>query len=333
VQPYDHAERTRQLAFHVIALIAITPFGAWMTWQGPRWPGLVTLLACSAIALSTWLIWRQRALLFARLLGCTVPSLAVLFFMPLLPQYAMMWSYPMVVFFYLYLELRLATLFNLLFATGLAVMAWPVFAIDLYSRFLVTHFVVGGMTLIFARTLAKQQQELRQAANTDSLTGLANRRAVQQALESWQRQRSRYGVPATLLLIDLDHFKSVNDRGGHQAGDQLLIQVAEVLRRRARDTDMAGRWGGEEFILVLPHTRAGEAMVVAEALRNSVASERAETPMATDAVAVTTSIGVAELLLSDTPESWVARADAALYQAKAAGRNQVVMANEVPSIS
>ncbi|NQD38832.1 GGDEF domain-containing protein [Permianibacter sp. IMCC34836] len=315
--------RGRQLAFHLIALAAITPFGLSMVWQGALLSGSVTLLACAAIAISTWLIWRQRALLFAHLLGCLVPSLAVLYFIPIMPIYATMWSYPMVVFFYLYLELRLAILFNLLFAAGLAVLAWSALAMDLYSRLLVTHFVVGGMTLIFARTVAKQQQELQQAANTDSLTGLANRRAVQQALENWQRQRSRYGVPATLLLIDLDHFKSVNDQGGHQAGDQVLMQVAAILRRRARDTDMAGRWGGEEFVLVLPHTHGRDGMAVAETLRSSIAELR---PGAPTVPMITTSIGVAELLAHDTPESWIARADAALYQAKAAGRDRVVMA-------
>lgn len=321
MQPYDNAERVRQLAFHVIALIAITPFGLWMIWQGQPGHGLVTLAACAAIAISTWLIWRQRAPLLARLLGCSVPSLAVLYFIPVQSQYAIMWSYPMVVFFYLYLELRLALLFNGLFVIGLALVAWSALSLPLFSRLLVTHLVVGGMTMVFARTLAKQQQELRQAANTDSLTGLANRRAVQQSLDSWQRQRSRYGVPVTLLLLDLDHFKAVNDQRGHQAGDQLLMQIADILRRRARDTDMAGRWGGEEFVLVLPHTHAAEAMIVAEAIRHGVAAHTEGQPQR-----VTASIGVAELMVNETPESWIARADAALYQAKADGRNRLVLA-------
>lgn len=319
MQPYDTVERSRQLAFHVIALLAITPFGLWLVWQGQVWHGLVTLVACVAILVSTLLIWRQRAPLFARLLGCALPSLAVLYFIHAIPAYAIMWSYPMVVFFYLYLEWRLALLFNLLFVLGLAIVGWPTLEWSLYSRFLVTHVVIGAMTLIFARTLARQQRELRQAADTDSLTGLANRRAVQLSLSSWQRQRSRYGIPATLLLIDLDHFKSVNDQQGHQAGDQLLIQVADVLRRRARDTDLSGRWGGEEFVMLLPHTHAADAIVVAEALRVAVAA------IATSQQ-VSASIGVAELQADETPEAWLARADAALYQAKAAGRNRVVLA-------
>lgn len=319
MQPYDTVERSRQLAFHVIALLAITPFGLWMLWQGQFWHGLVTLLGCAAILLSTWLIWRQRAPLLARLLGCTLPSLAVLYFIQAVPAYAIMWSYPMVVFFYLYLEWRLALLFNLLFVLGLAIVAWTSLEWPLYSRFLATHLVIGAMTLIFARTLARQQQELRQAADTDSLTGLANRRAVQLALESWQRQRSRYGIPASLLLVDLDHFKSVNDRLGHQAGDQLLVQVAEVLRRRGRDTDLCGRWGGEEFVMLLPHTHAADAMIVAEAVRVAIATAGQHT-------AVTASIGIAELQAEESQENWIARADAALYQAKSAGRNRVVMA-------
>ena len=320
MQPYDNAERRRQLAFHVIALFAITPFGLWLFWQGQRLHGAVTLVACFAILLSAWLIWRRRALLFARVLSCALPSMAVLYFIQAIPQYAIMWSYPMVVFFYLYLEWRLSVLFNLLFMVGLALVGWAVLEWPVYSRFLVTHLVIGAMTLIFARTLARQQQELQQAAHTDSLTGLANRRAVQQSLDGWQRQRSRYGVPATLLLIDLDHFKAINDQTGHQAGDKLLMQVAEVLRRRARDTDIAGRWGGEEFVMILPHTHAEEARIVAEAIRSGVAAlTEAPQPM------VTASIGIAELQANESPDSWIGRADIALYQAKASGRNQVIV--------
>lgn len=320
VQSSDHAERSRQLAFHVIALFAITPFGLWMLWQGWHQHAAVTLLASLAILFSTWLIWRRRAPLFARILSCALPSVAVLYFVQAVPQYAIMWSYPMVVFFYLYLEWRLSVLFNLLFILGLALVGWAVLEWPVYSRFLVTHLVIGTMTLIFARTLARQQQELQQAAHTDSLTGLANRRAVQQSLEGWQRQRSRYGVPATLLLIDLDHFKSVNDQTGHQAGDKLLMQVADVLRRRARDTDIAGRWGGEEFVMILPHTHAEEARIVAEAIRAGIA-----TLTETQQPAVTASIGIAELQAHESPDSWIGRADIALYQAKASGRNQVIV--------
>ena len=100
------------------------------------------------------------------------------------------------------------------------------------------------------------------------------------------------------------------------------MQIADILRRRARDTDMAGRWGGEEFVLVLPHTHAAEAMIVAEAIRHGVAAHTEGQPQR-----VTASIGVAELMVNETPESWIARADAALYQAKADGRDRLVLAS------
>ncbi len=321
MQLYDSHERRRQLAFHVIALIAITPFGFWMVLQGPRLHGFITLAACACILLSTLMIWRQQWTRVGRIIACVGPALAIWFFMHSMPQFGMLWSYPLAVFFYLYLDMRLAVLANTLFVLGLAWAGWGVLPVDVYSRLLATHLVIGTMTSLFARTIRSQQRALRRAAETDSLTGLANRRAVQDALESWQRQRSRYGVPATLLLIDLDHFKAVNDQAGHQAGDALLQRVAEVLRRRARDTDMAGRWGGEEFVMVLPHTHAQEAQVVADAVRIGVAALNDDRqPL------VTASIGIADLAANESPESWIARADAALYQAKAAGRNRVMIA-------
>jgi diguanylate cyclase (GGDEF)-like protein len=157
----------------------------------------------------------------------------------------------------------------------------------------------------------------------DGLTRLLNRRTVHQRLsEEWERAR-RYGGSLSVLLADLDHFKQVNDTYGHLAGDAVLAAVADVLRLHARTADVIGRYGGEEFLLLLPSTDLGAASRAARRLLAAIAGH----PVAMadgSQLTVTTSIGAAslsELSEEATPDSLLALADRRLYDAKAAGRN------------
>ena len=167
--------------------------------------------------------------------------------------------------------------------------------------------------------------ELRQLANTDSLTGALTRRGLEQRLQAELERSHRYGRKLSLLAIDLDHFKQVNDRFGHAAGDLMLRAVVQACRETLRITDVIGRFGGEEFIVLLPETAAAEAAIVAERLRETIAGLRV--PYGADRLAVTASFGLTTLLNSDRAAlEPLARADAALYAAKALGRNRVVEA-------
>ncbi|WP_404419893.1 diguanylate cyclase domain-containing protein [Marinospirillum sp.] len=173
-------------------------------------------------------------------------------------------------------------------------------------------------------TERKQQEEAdRWAAEHDSLTQLLNRRgfdkAIQQALTAWQEKRQ----PAALLLIDLDHFKPVNDNLGHDAGDLWLVKIAQLLSNRAGEVGVAARQGGDEFALLLPGYDLKQAQQEAETIRQEVT--RLDIPESRE-FKVTTSIGVAELEEEDgSAVSWIKRADEACYDAKAEGRNQVVV--------
>jgi diguanylate cyclase (GGDEF)-like protein/PAS domain S-box-containing protein len=160
------------------------------------------------------------------------------------------------------------------------------------------------------------QQELEYRANFDPLTGLLNRLPFEQLLEQEQYRLDRYGSPASLVMFDVDHFKAINDRCGHQTGDAVLRELATVAKPRLRDTDTLARWGGEEFMLLLPETGATGAARAAEGLRRAVAEHAfpGEEP-------VTISLGLAELTPGESQNDLVRRADAALYDAKAAGRN------------
>jgi diguanylate cyclase (GGDEF)-like protein len=165
----------------------------------------------------------------------------------------------------------------------------------------------------------EQASRLNLLAATDPLTGLANRRSTLQLLDTLARDARLDAVPV-VMLCDLDHFKRINDGWGHAMGDQVLVAVANALRASTRDADTVARWGGEEFLIVLPATRDLDALELAERLRARVealqVADRHQCP-----VPATLSIGIAPLAANETGSSWLKRADEALYRAKAEGRN------------
>jgi diguanylate cyclase (GGDEF)-like protein len=169
-------------------------------------------------------------------------------------------------------------------------------------------------------------QHLRAAARTDAKTGLLHAVAWQREADTAIRQARRDREQLAVLLADIDHFKQVNDTYGHLAGDQVLLAAAAALRRRVRAQDLLGRFGGEEFVVLLPHTGAAEACQVAERLRSAVGTTAVRTGHGEVAVTVTVSIGVAALGThgSELLELLTA-ADAALYRAKNSGRDQVCL--------
>lgn len=165
---------------------------------------------------------------------------------------------------------------------------------------------------------------LKDVAIHDALTGAYNRGYVQEALHTSAARLQRYGNPLCVMMVDIDHFKLVNDHHGHAAGDEVLRRLAAEAQRCLRDGDVFGRWGGEEFIVLLPSIELDGATEVAERLRNSIAM-LSFGPLA-QPFGVTVSIGVSQMAPGESVESLVGRADAALYAAKEGGRNCVVQA-------
>jgi diguanylate cyclase (GGDEF)-like protein len=168
------------------------------------------------------------------------------------------------------------------------------------------------------------ERRLQVEANTDLLTGILNRRALQQVAEEEIARSLRYGQPLSLLLLDLDRFKSLNDRFGHDMGDRALQLSASSFRDSLRSSDRVARWGGEEFLVLLPSTGLAEASLLAQRLRRNI--EELTLPSGVEPVRWTVSVGVAQL---EPGQGWIellARADKALYRAKEEGRNRVVAA-------
>lgn len=166
--------------------------------------------------------------------------------------------------------------------------------------------------------------QLYRQATRDLLTGLLNRRALGEQLEREQRRAERYGRPLTLLMMDLDRFKRLNDEYGHLAGDRVLCEFAHRMAEILRDSDVVGRWGGEEFIAGLVETRPNQARHVAERIRKACE----DTPVKTEdghRIPFTVSIGVAPVREKEALDDAIRRVDDALYAAKADGRNRVTM--------
>ncbi|MBN2193853.1 MAG: diguanylate cyclase, partial [Polyangiaceae bacterium] len=171
--------------------------------------------------------------------------------------------------------------------------------------------------------MRSDREQIERLAATDPLTGLMNRRAFVATLQHEVVRSRRYGLPLTMLLIDIDHFKQVNDLHGHATGDLVLARVGKLLVAQLRTTDYVARWGGEEFVAALPHVGLDGAAVAAGRLR--VACGEMDVALVATTLRVTLSIGIAELARDDTPQTLTDRADHAMYAAKRQGRNRVVI--------
>ncbi len=180
-------------------------------------------------------------------------------------------------------------------------------------------------TSIYQQQLTALTQELREVSNHDGLTQLFNRRYIEETLSKEFKRAQRYSHPLTVILSDIDHFKQVNDTHGHLAGDEVLRIISRRLRNSLRDTDILGRYGGEEFLIVLPNTGTKGGKVLAERLRHAIESE--PVTFGDIHLSINISLGITELRGEDSRdyEQLIGEADQALYQSKESGRNQATV--------
>ncbi|MFO7581463.1 diguanylate cyclase [Guyparkeria sp.] len=191
------------------------------------------------------------------------------------------------------------------------------------SAVFVLLLVAGGLFYLKQAGLRRQLEAAYEQAErlvvTDKLTGVYNRHRLDEALEKETRHAERYGECFGVIILDIDHFKSINDRLGHRAGDTVLREITDVLGDTCRRTDILGRWGGEEFLIVVPHADKATLTALTEKLRQAI-----ESATFTEAGRVTASIGASLYGPGDNPDTLLKRADDALYVAKRQGRNTVV---------
>ena len=200
---------------------------------------------------------------------------------------------------------------------------------NIYIIFLLMHFLwlfsAFSFGLVSAFIIEKSNklnflnnQKLEYLANTDELTGLYNRSRIENNVNDEVERAERYKRVFSIILLDIDHFKSVNDDYGHHVGDVILSEFASVLKGGIRKVDAVGRWGGEEFLIILPETNIKEAENIAEQIRKKI-----ENHIFTVIKHKTSSFGVSEYIQGDNSQSIINRADKALYKAKDSGRNTV----------
>jgi len=181
--------------------------------------------------------------------------------------------------------------------------------------------VVLTVALLWGWQMRNHGRQMEKRSQTDTLTGLANRTRINLQFPAEVDRARRFGRPLSVLMLDIDHFKRINDELGHLIGDKVLIEIAEILRHTVRVTDLPSRWGGEEFLVFCPETTLDQATVLAERIREAVlghdfASGRSHS----------VSLGVSDLRTGDDMDSLLHRADTALYEAKDGGRNRVCVA-------
>ncbi|MDD5580029.1 MAG: GGDEF domain-containing protein [Methylobacter sp.] len=190
-----------------------------------------------------------------------------------------------------------------------------------YLNIIISFAAIGIISYYFRRASMTLEQELEKLANTDALTGLYNRRRMQELLELQKTLTSRNQSSFTLIFVDIDHFKKFNDSFGHSCGDYILNEVAAFMKKHLRQGDIIARWGGEEFLIMLPDTDIKGARIIAEKIRKAI--EVKHFHLAGQDFSVTMAFGLTQHEAGHSREDSLKRADDALYEGKYAGRNLV----------
>ena len=234
---------------------------------------------------------------------------------------------PLLVLFSAYLALHEVSRF-----TGPLEPLAPAALTALYIFNVSVFFAMASSTASFYyRMVRKTEGKLRDLATRDTLTGLFNRRHLMETAQQERTRSSRSGAPLSLVIADIDDFKQINDRLGHDAGDLVLRRVSAALRERCRSHDTVARWGGEEFLFLLPQTGGQAAADFAERVRADVGV--LEIAAGVEPIRCTVSLGVAVVAVGESLEDAIGRADHALYRSKAEGRNRVKTAASAPAVA
>lgn len=313
----------RQLVYHLHfwAFIAVAPL-VMVQWHQAHYllSAVLVLFCINALLVIAFL--RLRGTYFLR--GRLFPLLAVVsaaYSTHINGHAGLYWAYPACTALFFLLPLKEAIASNTIFVVIMASVSFLRFPEAEFWRITFSLGLTCLFAMIFAWLVGKLQQELTRLATTDPLTGCLNRSQLADILNSQIQIRERYERVSSLILLDLDYFKTINDQWGHLHGDKVLTEIALRLRARLRESDQLFRIGGEEFMMVLPETRQKDADALAHQLLTSISSR----PFLDD-IKVTASASVAEVSKGETWSVWLNRADRALYEAKSQGRNRVVNA-------
>lgn len=305
------------------AILGITPFAIMRFLRGNFVAGVVDTGILFGIVGTLAYAWitgdTRRSGLFLAVLCCSGAVIVGV----VVGEPGLFWLYPCLVTSFFLTSPKIATFINIASVVALLVHGMA-FNSDLQMwSFAATAFVVSACAYVFAYRNDDQRRRLEHLATIDPLTGVKNRRSMDEelklALYSADRNRTSYG----LALLDIDHFKRINDTYGHGVGDQVLSELVAMIEQNTRKTDQLFRYGGEEFVLLLPDVDSTGLRAVVQNLQQVLRKY-----MHCPGGPVTVSFGVASLRPGESVDAWLARADAALYRAKETGRDRVVFADQ-----
>lgn len=306
------------VAFGTLVMVAVSGFAVFRLFTGDIFGALVNaaIVVLVAVIIGFSILFsnsRLAGLLFALATALGVAASALVF-----GSTALFWAHLVMWMNFVLTDRRWAVFINLVVVI-VVITAPGIFDARLaIVTFLVTAFLISAFGYIFAWRLGNQQAQLEQIASRDPLTGVGNRRSMRKDLESAISDYRLTDRPYTLLLLDLDHFKVLNDQHGHDAGDQALCAFSELLRASIRSGDSVYRFGGEEFVILFRNTGVQGAERIARGLHETTSGA-----VLGAAGQIRFSAGVAVLQPGEDINSWLRRADRALYQAKQQGRDRL----------
>ena len=320
--PNLKARSAEQLIVFYAALICLcgqVPFAIIRLIRGDWWIAAIDILGAVLCSTALYQVYYHRRVWPFGVIMCLAAIGGVVTIVYLHGVEDVHFIYPVVVFSYFLLSPKRALLLSIVTTVVLSVLLLPQVTLFHLSKIAVSLLGCSVFAFTFASLRNHQSEQLLRLSTRDDLTGVGNRRALDERLLALVQQAGRQPAVATLLILDLDNFKQINDTEGHGAGDRALQRVAGTIQQRIRVTDSLFRYGGDEFVIVAPDTNLAQGAGLAEDIR-----ARVEATEAMEGSRVSISLGVAPFQPGLTAADWLQAADSALLAAKRAGRNQVV---------
>ncbi|MEL6447171.1 MAG: GGDEF domain-containing protein [Pseudomonadota bacterium] len=316
-------ERAILISMTLSGVVAVLPFAIIRLMHGETLLFALDITLVAGLVFLGAYVWRTHRTVLASYAVSIMSMAAIIGTVYIKGPQQIYWAFPTVLIIFYLLQPVEALILNLL---GLSILL-PKLILPMASESLMTVFFTLAVTITFSYAFssrtADQRKQLIMLATKDPLTGAENRRALSERLREIIATHRRRPVTASMLMVDLDNFKRINDELGHAVGDRALTKLVQLIRQRIRETDSVYRVGGEEFLIIAEGATATIADTLGEDLRVLV-----ETAKLVDGRSVTISVGIAELFPEEETDDWLRRTDNALYAAKNGGRNRCVRARE-----
>jgi diguanylate cyclase (GGDEF)-like protein len=317
----ESAEGFLPLVLSGAGALGIAPFAVMRFMNGEYLAGVIDVVIVVGLVTLGTFVYRTRKVRFVSIALSVLCISAVLSTVYISGPQQVLWAYPALMAVFYLVKPRESIIFALALIVALIPRLLPEANNFQTATIFITIVVMSSFAYAFSTVTNRQRELLIRLATKDPLTGAGNRRALENKMAEVVAAHSRSRSPSSLIILDLDHFKAVNDAHGHATGDQILCRITEIVNLRIRVTDSIYRIGGEEFVVVLEGQNLEGAGHLAEQLRTIVEAHELVSDRA-----VTISLGVAEIRYKETGSDWLHRADEALYQAKRAGRNTTSLA-------